>query len=84
MYFVVAETQGVSKVGSRVAMPIGWRAVQYLSMCVLELAVQFDTLEIVVVDVRTSSVRNIGGACKTCGFDIVGDMGSPDVWFNVC
>ena len=36
---VVAEVVDVSKVGSQVAMPIGWRGVRELPMCVLELAV---------------------------------------------
>ena len=37
---VVVETVDVSKVGSQVVMPMGWRAVRKLSMCVLELAIK--------------------------------------------
>ena len=40
MYLLlVAEVRGVSQVGAQGALPTVWRAVQLVSMCVLELAV---------------------------------------------
>lgn len=52
-------------------------------MCVLELAVKPDTLEI--CHPGPHIIRfSIGGACKTCGYDIAGDVGSSYVWLDVC
>ena len=50
---VVAEVVDVSKVGSQVVMPMGWRVVRKLPMCLLKLAVVSHAawLWILVVDV---------------------------------
>ena len=80
MYLLaVAEAQGVSKVGAQ-----GWRC-QLVGMLFEHVVhvraracrMQPNCTEVcgnVDINVRTSSALN-GGACKTCGSELAGDMG---------